>query len=134
MGDLMGGEIVQHIGRREDQAPGKRQRSGRSARTPAARLIADRYPLDPDAEVLRVGERSLVQILACFALEEVVDAPVHVLDAAGYTQNLVTAVAGFGPHRAAFAGAMHDPMRYAAQWNHGADLKRRRLRQAAEAR
>jgi len=31
MRDLMGGQIVQHVGRREDQPPGKRQRSGRGA-------------------------------------------------------------------------------------------------------
>src|SRR4051812_778386 len=54
MGDFMGGQIVQHIGRREDQPPGKRQRSRRRARTPAARLITDRHPLDPHAEVFRI--------------------------------------------------------------------------------
>src|SRR6185369_3451011 len=56
MGDLMGGEIVQHIGRRQDQSPGIRQRSGRGARSPAARLVTDRHPPDPHAEIRRVGK------------------------------------------------------------------------------
>src|SRR5690242_18653973 len=41
MRHFVGGEIVEHEGRREDQAPGERQRAGRRAGTPAARLIAD---------------------------------------------------------------------------------------------
>ena len=59
-----------------------------------------------------------MQILPRFALEKIVDAPVHMLDAAGHAQDLLAAVAGFGPYRAALAGAMHDPVRHAAQRNH----------------
>ena len=58
------GEIVEHVGRREDQAPRERQRARRGAGTPAARLVADRQPLDPDAERLGIGLRGLLQI-AC---------------------------------------------------------------------
>ena len=70
MGDLVGGEIVQHVGRREDQAPGIRQRSGRGARSPAARLVADRHPLDPDAEIRRVGDRALCRSLRASRLRK----------------------------------------------------------------
>src|SRR4029077_4447382 len=66
MRHFMRGEIVQYVRRRKDQPPGKRQRSGRGAGTPAARLIADRHPLDPNAELLRIGQRRLLQILARF--------------------------------------------------------------------
>jgi hypothetical protein len=56
------------------------------------------------------------------------------LGAAGYAQNFLAAVAGFGPHRAALARAMHDPVRHAAQRYDCASLERRRLRQTAETR
>src|ERR1700756_3022056 len=38
---LMGGEIVEHEGRREDQPPGERQRASGGAGPPTARLVAD---------------------------------------------------------------------------------------------
>jgi hypothetical protein len=75
-----------------------------------------------------------VQILAGFALEKIMDATVHVLTAARHAQDFLAAVTGFGPDRAALAGAMHDPVRHAAQRNGRADLKRYRLRQPAETR
>ena len=62
------------------------------------------------------------------------DPPLDMLGAAGDAENPLAAVARFGPHRAALAGAMHDPVRDAAQRHHGARKKRRRLRQPAETR
>src|SRR5580704_181509 len=50
MRHFVGGEIVEHEGRGEDQPPGERQRAGGGAGTPAARLVADRNPLDANAE------------------------------------------------------------------------------------
>src|SRR5205823_7482957 len=99
-------------------------RAGRSARSPAARLVADRHPPDSHAEIRRIGKRCLVQVLARFTLEEVVDAPVHVFETAGHAQNLLAAVAGFGPHRAALACAMHDSVRHTTQRYDSAGLKR----------
>jgi hypothetical protein len=61
-----------------------------------------------------------------------VDAPVHVVGAAGHAQDLLAAVAGFGPHRAALACAMHDPMRHTAQRYDSAGLKGCGLRQTAK--
>ena len=52
----------------------------------------------------------------------------------GDAENPLAAVAHFRPHRAADAGAMHDPVRNAAQRHHGARKKGCRLRQTAEAR
>ena len=40
MRDLVRGEIVEHIGRREDQPPGEIETAGRRARAPAARGVA----------------------------------------------------------------------------------------------
>ncbi len=76
---LMAGEIIQHIGRRQDQPPRERQGPCRGARTPAARLIADRQPLHPDAQRLGVSLRRLLQIAARFALEVIVDPPLDML-------------------------------------------------------
>ena len=51
---------------------------------------------------------------------------------AGDAEDFLAAVARFGPHRAALAGAMHDPVQRAPQRDHCARLERRRLRQATE--
>src|SRR5712671_4565406 len=88
MRHLMGGEVIEHEGRREDQPPGERQRARRGARTPAARLVADRHPPHPDAEFPGVYLRGLLQILACLALEEIMDAPLGVFGIAGNAENL----------------------------------------------
>src|ERR1700688_4338590 len=79
MRDLVGGEIVQHIRRRKDQPPRERQRPCRGARAPAARLVADRQPLRLDAQRLGVSLRGLLQIVARFALQVVVDPPLDML-------------------------------------------------------
>src|SRR5467141_3783235 len=134
MGYLMGGKIVQHIGRREDQAPRERQRAGGGARTPAARLIADRQPLHPDAKRQGIGLRHLLQFLAHFPLQVIVDTPVDMLSGAGHAENPLAAFAHFRPYRAAQTGPMHDPMRNAAQRQDGTRMKWRSLWQSTEAR
>ena len=58
------------------------------------------------------------------------DAAVHVFGVTCHAENLLAAVAGLHPDRAALAGAMHDAVRHAAQRHHGANMKRCRLRQA----
>ena len=130
----MRGEIIQHERRRQDQPPRERQGARGRARTPAARLIADRQPLDLDAELLGAGLHRFLQIGAHFALHVIVHPPLDMLGAAGDAENALTAVARFRPHRAAHAGTMHDPVRNAAQRDNGARLKRCGLRQPAETR
>src|SRR3984885_10247509 len=125
---LMGGEVVQHIGRREDQPPGERQRTRRCARTPAARLVADRYPPHAHAERLGIGCGRLLQILASFALEVIMHPPLDVVAAASHAEDTLAAIANFSPDRAALAGTMHDSVRYPAQRHHRARKKRRGLR------
>src|SRR3954463_4979682 len=132
MGDFVGGEIVKHVGRRKDQPPGERQRARRGAGAPAARLIADREPLDPDAQVGGLGLRRTLKIAARLALEEIMDAAVGMVDAAGDAENALTAIAHFGPHRAARPGAMNDAMWHATKRYQCAGLERRSLRQTAE--
>src|ERR1700686_4980885 len=83
MGHLMAGEIIQHIRRREDQPPRERQRPCGGARTPAARLTADRRPLPLDAERLGVSLRRLRQVAARFALEIVMNPPLDVPRSSG---------------------------------------------------
>src|SRR3954454_21138737 len=132
MGDLVGGEIVENVRRREDQAPGERKGAGRGAGAPTTGLIADREPLDLDAELGGIGFRRTLKVAASLALEEVADATVRMLDAAGDAENALPAVAHFRPHRTARAGTMNDPMRDAAKRYHCARLERRGLRQTTE--
>src|SRR4051794_16564343 len=132
MGDLVRGEIVEHIGRCEDQAPGERQRAGRGAGAPTTGLIADREPLDLDAKLRGISFRGTLKVAAGLALEEVADATVGMLDAAGDAENAFTAIAHFRPHRTARAGAVNDTMRNAAKRYHCARLERRGLRQTTE--
>src|SRR5579859_4572365 len=108
MGDLVGREIVQHIGRRENQPPGKRQRPGRGAGAPAARLVANGNPPDFYAQRLGVESGSLLQILARFALQIVVHPPLGMFDATCRAEDTLTALARFGPHGAALARSMRD--------------------------
>jgi len=49
MRHLMGGEIVEHVSRREINRHENDNEPAGGARTPAARLIADRQPLHLDA-------------------------------------------------------------------------------------
>ena len=72
------GQIVQHVGRRENQAPRERQGTRRRAGTSAARLIADRQPLHLDAQLVGIELRGLVQVTANFALEKIMHAPLGV--------------------------------------------------------
>src|ERR1700680_2926841 len=83
MGHLMAGEIIQHIRWREDQPPRERQRPCGGARTPAARLIADRQPLHLDAERLGVSLRRLLQVAGRLALEVVMNTPLDMPRSSG---------------------------------------------------
>src|SRR5271167_3326491 len=59
--------------------------------------------------------------------------PLDIFGAACDTEDTLAAFARLGPDRAALAGAVHDSVRDAAQWNHGTGKKRRSLGQPAEA-
>src|SRR6202012_1863955 len=98
------------------------------------RLVAKRQPLDPHPERLRVGGRSLLQILAGLTLEKVVNPPIDMLDAARHADDAFAAVANFSPDCSALAGARPDSVRDATQRDYGARQNRRRFRQSAEAR
>src|SRR5882762_8013767 len=62
MRDLVRRQIVEHEGRRQDEAPGVGQHAGRRARAPAARLVADRHALDRDAELGGVAAARRLEI------------------------------------------------------------------------
>src|SRR5262249_6566847 len=49
-------------------------------------------------------------------------------------EDLLAAVARLGPHRAALAGPMHDPVRRGAQRHHGTRMERRGLWQTSQTR
>ncbi len=59
---------------------------------------------------------------------------IDMIEAACDTDDLLAAVARLGPDRAALAGAMHDPVRRAAQRHHDAGMERCSLGQTPEAR
>ena len=79
-----------------------------------------------------MGRRRALQIVARLALEEVADTAIDVIEATGDADNAFAAVANFGPHRPARAGAMHDAMGNAAERYHCARLERCSLRQATK--
>ena len=75
-----------------------------------------------------------MQIAARFALEIIADAALDMLKTSGDAENALAALSRLRPDRSALAGAVHDPVRNAAQRNHGARKKWRCLRQPAETR
>src|ERR1700737_1416713 len=134
MRDFVGREIVQHIGRRQNETPRERQRARSCARAPAARLIADRDPLHLLAQRLRIMLRSLLKITTSFAFQEVMDPAVDMFGSAGDADDALAALSDLSPHHAPHARAMYDTMRNAAQRYYSARLKRRGLRQPTETR
>jgi len=64
MGDLVGGEIVEHERRRHDEAPGEGQHARRRAGAPAGRLIAHDDALGSYIEVARMHDDARIEIAA----------------------------------------------------------------------
>src|SRR6202021_368632 len=117
MRHLMRGKVIEHKGRRENQAPGEIEPSGRRARAPTAHRIAQHHTAGLDAKLLRMrGDRSL-EILARLALEEIGDATRHVRPLAGNADER-SALARFEPDATALARPVHDAMIDAAEWRH----------------
>ena len=58
MGDLVGGDVIKHLGRRHDQPPAIRQRPGMAARAPARAGIAQRDSRDRGVQAGRRNARS----------------------------------------------------------------------------
>src|SRR5579883_2145622 len=69
------GEIIEHVARRHDEAPGKIQGAGRGAGSPAARRTAQAHLARLDAELGRVTAHRGFEIAARFADEEILHAP-----------------------------------------------------------
>ncbi len=59
---------------------------------------------------------------------------INMFDATGHAENFVAVVAHLAPHGSAFARAMHDPVRHAAQRHRRAVRKRCCFRQTAKTR
>ena len=129
----MGAEIIQHIGGREHQPPGKIQRTLRRAGAPAARCVAqgdgacrllDRSRVEGDGG-FDVAPRLRHQIVG--------DAPRHMRLAARHTQAEAAIVQRLDGDRAARASPVRDDMFNTAQRDDRARHKRNLLRQAAQA-
>ena len=91
------------------------------------------HPSDREA-ILTMPPRGTIADAKDFALEVIVHAPLDMRRLARHAKDPLTAFARFRPHRAARAGAMHDPVRDAAQRQHGARKKWCRLWQTTETR
>src|ERR1700691_991592 len=125
MRHLVRGEVIEHKGRRENEAPGEIEPTRRRARTPAAHRVAQHDAARLDAELLRMpGDRSL-EILARLALEEIGDATRHMRPLAGNADER-SALACLEPGPAALAWPMYDAMIGAAQRHDGARFERDR--------
>ena len=133
MGDLMGGQIVEHIARGQNQPPRKRQHTGRRARPPAARLVANRDAAKADAEFPGKMPDGDLEVALGLALEIIGDAARDVFGLAGDAQQAFAAAVALGPYRAARAAAVHDRMGDAPQRQFRAVREWRGLRQPAEA-
>src|SRR5580692_2412667 len=83
MRHLMRRKVIEHKGRRENQAPGKIEPTGRRARTPAAHRVAQHDAAGLDAKLLRMPRDRSLEILARLALEEIGDATRHMRPLAG---------------------------------------------------
>src|SRR5580692_5666758 len=134
MRDLVGGEIIEHVARREDEPPRERQRARGRARAPAARLVADRDSPHRHAEAIGIARDRGLEIALGLALEVVGDAPRHMVALARDTQQTAAIAVDLGPYRAARAAPVRDRVDDAAQGKFRAMRERRGLGQAAEPR
>src|SRR5271169_6870798 len=101
MRHLVRREVIEHKGRRENQAPGKIEPTGRRARPPAAHRIAEHHAARLDAKLLRMPDDRSLEILARLALEEIGDATRHMRPLAGNADE-GSALARLEPNPAAF--------------------------------
>src|ERR1700722_13343507 len=85
MRHLVCGEVIEHKGRGENQAPGEIEPAGRRARAPAAHRVAQHDAARLDADLLRMPGDCSLEILARLALEEIGDATRHMRPLAGNT-------------------------------------------------
>jgi hypothetical protein len=75
-----------------------------------------------------------IEIALRLALEEVADPAIEMDDLSGNAQQPAAMLVGLGPHRAALAPPMHDPMHHATQRQLGGMRERHRLGHSLEAR
>src|SRR5262245_15789636 len=132
--DLVRGEIVEHVGWREDETPGERKHAGRRAGAPAAGLVAHRDPLEGDAELPGMTAARGLKLAPGLPLEEVGDAAVEVRRLSGNAKQPVAAPADLGPHGSTRTAPVHDAVRHATQGHLDAMRERRRLGQSLEPR
>src|SRR5690606_41202551 len=78
MCDFMCGHIIKHKSRRENEPPGKGERTRWRAGAPARGRVAYRDARRAHAEKISVMERALVQLVARFRLEPVEIGRAHV--------------------------------------------------------
>ena len=83
MGDLVGGEIVEHHRRRHHQPPGERQVTAQRARAPAAGLVAQADRGRPHAEARGVADDRRLKVALGFPFEEIDDAAAQMRRIAG---------------------------------------------------
>src|SRR5205823_2963444 len=117
VGNLVGGEIIEHEGRREDEPPGIRQRSTGRARAPAARLVAYRNTLDRNPEDRGVPAARGFEVASRLALEEVGDPAADMGRRARHAKEPRPVRAGLRPDGAARARPVRDAVLLAAYWN-----------------
>ncbi len=132
--NLVGGEVVEHERRRQDQPPRERENARGRAGAPAACLIAHADAPEVDAHAVRITPRRRFHVAPGFALEIVADPARQMPRIAGDAQEPLAVLADLGPRRAARLRPMRDAMRNAAQRQFAARRERRRLRQTAQAR
>ena len=134
MRHLVGGDIVEHVGGRQDQPPGERQQPARRARAPAGRLVAQRDVPGAHVELAGVPGDARVEILVRLRDQPVLQPARGVLGAAGDVEARHAARRVIDAHH---AGALRGPqeadaMQAAAQRDGRAVGERHRLGHAAQ--
>src|SRR5260370_27602400 len=115
MAHLVRGKVVEHEGRRENEAPGERQYARVGARAPPAGLITYADPLDRKTEFGRIMTTCCPQIALRLALQKVADAALDMRWFAGDAKHALAALVDLGPCCAARATAVADPQRLTPQ-------------------
>src|SRR5262249_17795599 len=129
MAHLVRGKVVEHEGRRENEAPGERQHARIGTRAPTARLITYVDALDRNAQRGRITAAGCLEIALRLALQKVADAAVDMRRLAGDAEHALAAFIDLRPRRAARARPVDDTMWLTAQRHIHPLREGRRLRQ-----
>src|SRR3954470_18742043 len=132
MRHLVRGEVIEHEGRGEDQAPGEAQATLGRARAPAALRVAYGEPSGRNAERRGRADDRLGKVAPRFPLEEFLYAARDMGRLSGDRDDRIAPRVARRRSHAADARPVHDPVRNAPEGEHGSVLEDHPFRHARE--